>query len=381
MITLVLFLSGSAKSSPTTVFCRSCNQEIRLIFIHVALVVGCLQGTTSSSVLVVYKELYTPFRSFEVSHGFSNRAIFIGAMINWFLFGALFVQIYIYYTAFPKDPRWAKIGVAAVLFLELVETLSDVHDLGRTFGWGWGDMESLDVVGWAWFSVPVLSPIIASIGQSFFSYRIYLIGQTICIPILICLTSLLQLGAGLWSAVNICLAGRFSLLQSRNDMLATTLWLASTSLCDLIIVFGMVYYLSKSRQREFGRMNSTISRIIYLTVETGAVCTIVVLVDLYLVIAFKSTNIHLALCMELSKIYSNSILLIFNSRATISHQAAPDTNLSIHVSGMEARSTNTATLQFALRTNTRSSTTSDLDLNLSGGLDGVKESKRNSLVV
>ncbi|KAF7294619.1 hypothetical protein MIND_00998500 [Mycena indigotica] len=258
--------------------------------------------------------------------------LFIGTIVNWLLFGVLLVQVYIYYAAFPHDPRWAKLGVAAVILLEILETVADLREMVNTFGLRWGDLEALDEIGMSWFAVPVLGPVIASIGQFVFGWRIHLIGQTIYLPILICFTSVVQLGAGVWTGVNIAKAGRFSLLQNTN-VPATSLWLASTSLCDVLILAGMVYYLSKARQREFTRMNSAISRILFLTVETGALCTIVVLVDLYLFLAFKGTNLHLSLCIELSKIYSNSILLIFNSRATISYRVIQpeDVNISVAV--------------------------------------------------
>ncbi|KAF7294609.1 hypothetical protein MIND_00997500 [Mycena indigotica] len=259
--------------------------------------------------------------------------LFIGTILNWLLLGVFLVQIYIYYAAFPHDSRRAKIGVAAVLVLELLETFSNVNEQARTFGAGWGDMKALDTVGIAWLSVPLIGPLVASIGQWFFAMRIYIIGRSIYLPIVICLLSVLQLAAGTWTAVNIAKAGRFSLLQERNAI-PTPIWLVSAALCDVLIVAGMVYYLMKSRVREYSRIKSAISRILLLTVETGAICAVLVLVDLYLFIAYKGTNMHLSLCIELSKVYSNSILLIFNSRARITYQNSQDSHISIHVSGL-----------------------------------------------
>ncbi|KAF7294623.1 hypothetical protein MIND_00998900 [Mycena indigotica] len=289
--------------------------------------------------------------------------MFIGTLVNWLLFGTLLVQIYIYYAAFPQDPRWAKRGVALVLIVELVETFGNLHDVIGVFGSGWGDLEALDRVGWAWFSVPVLGPLISSIGQAFFAYRIYLIGQSIYLPILVCLTSTLQLGAGIWTGVNIAKAGRFSLLQEDNTV-ATTLWLASTSVCDLLIMAGMVYHLLKSRQREFSRLNPAISKVLLVTVETGMICTIFVLVDLYLFVSHKGTNLHLAMCDPLSKIYSNSILLIFNSRARVTYPGTQNSRYSTpHLNSGSRLSRpgpgNTTTIRFAGRDSAFAVTTTE----------------------
>jgi len=248
--------------------------------------------------------------------------MFIGTILNWLLFGTLLVQVYIYFIAFPQDRTWWKAGIVVVLVLEFVETLSNARDMVRTFGSGWGDMEVLDDVGWAWFSVPVMGSIIALVGQMFFAYRIYLISQSVYVPLLVLILSVVQLGAGIWTGVDICIARKFSLLQSHN-VVATAFWLAGTSLCDLVIVFSTVYYITKSWGPEFRSINSDISRIIMLTVETGALCALFAIVDLYLFVSHKGTNYHLALCIELSKIYSNSILLIFNSRAHVGHKDPP----------------------------------------------------------
>lgn len=74
----------------------------------------------------------------------------------------------------------------------------------------------------------------AALGQGYFAWRIHLVGKTLYIPALImavprilCSTSLLltniqlqitlvQLGAGVWSGVEICLAKEFSQLQTKN---------------------------------------------------------------------------------------------------------------------------------------------------------------------
>ncbi|KAJ7221609.1 hypothetical protein GGX14DRAFT_430425, partial [Mycena pura] len=235
--------------------------------------------------------------------------VFIGTILNWLLFGVLLVQVYIYFIAFPKDRTWWKAGVVAILVLELIETLSNARDMVRTFGSGWGDMEVLDDVGWAWFSVPVMGSVVAFVGQMFFAYRIYKIARSKYVPVLVLILSVVQLGAGIWTGVNICIARKFSLLQSHN-VVATAFWLAGTSLCDLVIVFSTVYYINKALEPGFRRVRPDISRIIMLTVETGALCALFAIVDLYLFVSHKGTNYHLALCIELSKIYSNSILLV-----------------------------------------------------------------------
>jgi len=253
----------------------------------------------------------------------------IGTLLNWALFGALLVQAYIYFSIFRREDRASlQFIVILVLSLEVVETLSSTHDMILVFGTGWGNKDTLDSVGWAWFSVPVMGSIIAFVCQVFYGWRIYKIGKSPSASALVTLVSLVQLGAGIWTGVEICKAGRFSLLQSEN-LPATATWLATTSLADLLIVCATVFFLRKERpDPEFtsNKTNSIISRIIVITAQTGTLCMLFALVDLFLFAKYKGTNYHLSVCIELSKIYSNSILLIFNSRAHMGYECHLTTN-------------------------------------------------------
>ncbi|KAF7353817.1 hypothetical protein MVEN_01067300 [Mycena venus] len=245
--------------------------------------------------------------------------MFIGMFLNWGLFGILLVQVYIYFSVFSKDRTWWKALVVLIVFLEVVETFSSTKDMIQIFGTGWGNMNTLDDVGWAWFSVPVMGAIIAFVCQSFYGWRIYIIGQSPFFFALVLLVSLVQLAAGIWTG-------------------ATATWLATTSLADLLIVFGTMFYLRRSTDPEFTskRTNSLISRLIMLTAETGVVCALCALVDLVLFAKLKGTNWHLSVCIELSKIYSNSILLIFNSRAHMGHGCNTD-DYSVNLSNSTFR--------------------------------------------
>ncbi|KAJ7919623.1 hypothetical protein B0H13DRAFT_1988434 [Mycena leptocephala] len=252
--------------------------------------------------------------------------IFIGTLLNWAFLGTLFVQVYLYFIAFPQDRRLNKVIVAFVFIAEIVQTFSDCKNTINAFGAGWGNRESLDHVGWAWFSVPVLGSTIASVGQVFFAWRISIIGHTLFIPALIVAIAMIQFGAGIWTGVEIVRAGKFSLLDF-NRLKPPVAWLASTAACDLIIVAATVFFIMKARQTEFKFSNATniaISRIIKVSVETGLLCAVFAVVDLYLYVAYDGNNYHLATCIWLSKVYSNSIMVILNSRAYIGHAAPQD---------------------------------------------------------
>ncbi|KAJ7770291.1 hypothetical protein DFH07DRAFT_735517, partial [Mycena maculata] len=236
----------------------------------------------------------------------------------------------LYFLAFPTDRRIWKGLVVFIFVAEIMETLGDSRDTIRIFGAGWGNFQLLDEVGWAWFSVPILlSPNlipVACLGQIFFAWRIYIIGhKTLYVPVAIALVTAVQWGAGIWSGVQIWRAGRFSLLQFRY-LHPPVAWLAATALSDLLIVGGTVFYITKARQPDFRHINGALSRIIkvnathalqtpqsltiQVTVETGVLCALSAIIVLVLFVKFEGNNYHLGVCIWLSKVYSNSIMVV-----------------------------------------------------------------------
>jgi hypothetical protein len=52
-------------------------------------------------------------------------------------------------------------------------------------------------------------------------------------------------------------------------------------------------------------------------------CALFALVNLYLFVTYSGNNYHLGICIYLSKVYSNSMMIILNSRAHIGHDSLP----------------------------------------------------------
>ncbi|KAJ7885388.1 hypothetical protein B0H13DRAFT_2343260 [Mycena leptocephala] len=264
--------------------------------------------------------------------------MFIGTLLNWALLGALAVQFSFQTSCLSR------------LYAEILQTLSDTRNTIRTFGSGWGNFDILDEIGWAWFSVPVIGALVACVGQIFFAWRIHIISRSLVIPSLIAVITTFQLVTGIWTGVEIARAKRFSELKF-DYFKPPVAWLSATAACDLIIVASTCFYLLKSRSTGFQRSTDHIVfRIIKVTVETGVFCAMFALADLALFVKYNGNNYHLAVCIELSKVYSNSIMIILNSRAHIGHappkdHGQPHSQSSGIVFGTAAGPTVSATLQ------------------------------------
>ncbi|KAH8079095.1 hypothetical protein BXZ70DRAFT_1012681 [Cristinia sonorae] len=248
--------------------------------------------------------------------------LLLGHLFNWGLFGVLVVQCYIYYLAFPKDRPLSKSIVWFTFTIEVLQTVLSTRDAFRNFGSGWGNMAELDAVGWLWFSVPVLGSIISCLGQVFYAWRIWILSDELYIPGVVVVLSLLQFSTGLYSGARAHQIGRFSQVQI-STYKTTTIWLGGTAACDIIIAASMMYYLSKAKTG-FERTAALLTRFIRITVETGLICATFAILDLALFISFKENNYHLAPSIALSKLYSNSLLAVFNTRVHITGGRNPD---------------------------------------------------------
>ncbi|KAF7333856.1 hypothetical protein MVEN_02342600 [Mycena venus] len=251
--------------------------------------------------------------------------VLVGTLVNWALLGALFVQVYLYILAFSKDKLWHKFLVGFIVIAEILQTLGDSRDAVRVFGDGWGDLRALELVGWAWFSVPVIGSTIACVGQLFFAWRIFslTLGNNWYIPGVIVSVTLFQFAAGIWTGVLICQAETFIQLQFRT-LKPPAAWLAATALSDLMIVAATTFYVIQQRTPDLSRRtHALLSRILKVTVETGVLCAIFAIVNLCLFMTYDGNNYHLGICIWLSKVYSNSIMVIMNSRAYIGHVLPP----------------------------------------------------------
>ncbi|KAK7691408.1 hypothetical protein QCA50_004807 [Cerrena zonata] len=239
----------------------------------------------------------------------------LGYMFNWGLFGALTVQTYVYYLSFPRDRRSTKVIVYSTYIIELLQTVLSTRDAFRVFGSGWGDLAEMNKVGWLWFSVPVLGSIISLIAQGFYAFRIWILSKNWWVCSAIISVSMAQCAAGFYSGYFSHKVGDFSKVQDGNFRMVSV-WLAGTALCDVIIAVSMIWYLQRSKT---GVRKTTviITKFVHLTMETGASCAALAVIDLVLFLVYRHNNYHLAPSIALSKLYSNCLLVAFNARLRI----------------------------------------------------------------
>ncbi|KAH8078738.1 hypothetical protein BXZ70DRAFT_901863, partial [Cristinia sonorae] len=232
----------------------------------------------------------------------------VGHLLNWGLFGVLSVQCYMYYLAFPKDRLVIKSIVSFMLITELVQTVMCTRDAFREFGSGWGDLNELDDVGWLWFSIPFIEAIVSGTSQIFYAWRIWVIGKSVWVPAVVSLCSHSQCSPSV--------SHPFLAIVQERSFRSTSVWLGGTALCDIIITVSMLYYLHRAKS-EYKATTTVLTKIVNITVQTGLICAAFAILDLTFFIATPEQNYYFAPNLILSKLYSNSVLVIFNARMRI----------------------------------------------------------------
>jgi len=237
----------------------------------------------------------------------------LGHFFNWGLLGVLFVQSYIYYLAFPHDDVISKTSVAIIFLLESVQTGLTTQDLARNFGTGWGNVEDLDKIGDLWLTVLVLSTIISLFAQAFYAWRIYHLGdRNIIIPTIICILAIASSTTAIYAGVWGNIVGLFS-KYSPQSYLSSTSGIVFSIVCNSTIAASMIFHLVR-KNTGLSDTNIIFTRILRIAVESGLFCAVFAVLQLVLFRVYRHNNFNLAPSLVLSKLYSNSLLMVLNSR-------------------------------------------------------------------
>ncbi|KAK1221249.1 hypothetical protein PQX77_015939 [Marasmius sp. AFHP31] len=239
----------------------------------------------------------------------------LGYMLNYGLYGVLAVQTYIYYTAFPRDKVAFQAIVYTVFLVETMQTLMISHDAFRTFAYGFGRLQALDEVHLLWFDVCILDGLVAFSVQTYFAYRIHLLSKSKIIAALVLAMALAQLAGSLAVGVITRRVGAFSQIRDFT-FIPALFWLGGSAACDVTIAIAMTYTLSRYVD-VFNQTKDLVRRLIRLTMETGSLTAVVAIVDLILFLVYPKEDFHITPALILAKLYSNSLLVVFNNRVKI----------------------------------------------------------------
>ncbi|KAK7053010.1 hypothetical protein VNI00_004331 [Paramarasmius palmivorus] len=211
--------------------------------------------------------------------------IVIGNLILFTLFGILTVQVCLYHLAFPKDKIFTKIAVYGTYTLMVVQVsfLSN-----RKAG--------AIVIAMIALLSSVSSWIAAAFG--------FQVGPEV-----------INLNA---------LHG-----NAKNMRIFDGIAYISSAVCDVIIAVSMFYLLTRNGNIIHRRTRFVVGRLLRLTVETNIITALSGIAASITLYAFPDTNYFAATTILLPEIYSNSFLLMLNSRMSLTHEQRAEADPSM----------------------------------------------------
>ncbi|KAF9523763.1 hypothetical protein CPB83DRAFT_862242 [Crepidotus variabilis] len=243
--------------------------------------------------------------------------------MNWALFGVLTLQTYIYHIAFPYDKLWTKAFSYTIYGLEVIQTLMLTQTAFYIFAQGFGNLSHLDYLGPVWFSLPVLSSAVAFMVQAVYAYRIKILVESKIVTSIVLVLAAAQLCGGIATDV-LSKKARFGSKSTSTEILTCTIiWKGCSALCDVIITIFMTGYLIRWNT-DLIKTGRTIRKVVRIAIETGLLTAVVALIHFILILLpgrHPTSGYYVVAGCTVGKLYSNSLMAIFNSRICLSSHA------------------------------------------------------------
>ncbi|KLO12195.1 hypothetical protein SCHPADRAFT_941385 [Schizopora paradoxa] len=239
----------------------------------------------------------------------------IGCLFNWGLFGVLSLQVYIYHLAFPNDTRISKCLVYGVYLIETAQTVMLTHDAFNIYATHFGDFAVLNSAQLEWLGIPIFSGIVSCAVQMFYGYRVKMLSGSNVLAFVIVVIAVLQCTAAIIQGAQAFVISQISHLASK-AFVSETIWLAGSAACDLIIAVSMTFILIR-KDTKLPATHAVITKLVRVIVETGCLTAFAATLQLALFLSLPTMPYFTCVGLALAKLYSNSLLAIFNSRIRV----------------------------------------------------------------
>nr|GAT44242.1 predicted protein [Mycena chlorophos] len=267
----------------------------------------------------------------------------IGVLFNGILYGALVVQLFTYYDRYYKSDPFVRYLVVYLLIAETANTVFDINLIYQPLVTGWGNLEQLQKSPLFLRPDAAVTVAISTPVQLFMAWRLQRLTKHSVMPGIILLLALVSLAGGLSVTIKVSLQQDYSAFPAFKPF--TTVWLAATAACDLLLSTALIYSL-KVRKTGVGPTDRYIDRVIRLTIQTGSITAVAALLDLFVFLFAPSATLQFIWDFPLSKLYSNALLSSLNSRPW-KEELAPPLTLNVLYEPTPPPNARTSALEFA----------------------------------
>ncbi|KII85694.1 hypothetical protein PLICRDRAFT_325665 [Plicaturopsis crispa FD-325 SS-3] len=259
-------------------------------------------------------------------------ALEIGAWLSTFLCGCLTFQTYSYFTQRSSADTWRlKLWIAFLWASEVVHTVSSCGTIWNMTTADFGHPDELfktHTMSGLYVSTLIQNVISPSV-QAYYAWRIHLFSDTLSITI-VCFGLILARAVGVVSLIVIAFRS-----DNSQDFEAKVPWLfvatmALSAATDIITAASMCFYLRRGRQNVFCGTAALLDRIMYWTVQTGMLTSVVTTSALLCFVIMPVTFVWLTPQFIIAKLYSNALLATLNGREAL-RQMNQDAHLVVTI--------------------------------------------------
>lgn len=258
----------------------------------------------------------------------------IGVFFNIFLFGVMVAQVYMYFTKYPSDRRWMKIFVLVLLAIDTVNTVVNCVYIYQALVQHFGDIPYLGAAPRALVSEPIITTVVPELMvQIFYAWRVRTLTRSWIIASSVIALSLAGAAGGIAAVIKFDinpLAREFVNMIDLKPIIIT--WLVCAAAADVLISLVLVWFLRRHKN-ESRKTDMLIDRIIRLTMQTNVLTAVVAIVDTIVYLA-DPDGTHFVFNLNLSHLYSNSLMSSLNARPTTSSSQAHQLEISTFDAGI-----------------------------------------------
>ncbi|TFL05615.1 hypothetical protein BDV98DRAFT_589224 [Pterulicium gracile] len=184
-----------------------------------------------------------------------------------------------------------------------------------------GTLSKLNVPYSAPMNSPLMNAVAALVVQSYYCWRIYILSGIVWWPAVLAVVTLIQAGAGAAFGIIAIGLNDFRLIAEK-DKVAATIFLSAAGLSDTCIAVTTAYLLLRRADHRPQQVDLVGTRIVRLVEETNMLTAGVGILALVLFLVYPSNNFFLAPLYVFGKLYTTSLLVMFNQRITLNKSAA-----------------------------------------------------------
>ncbi|KAJ7250741.1 hypothetical protein C8J57DRAFT_679514 [Mycena rebaudengoi] len=253
----------------------------------------------------------TPFVVNTPSYEHITSPPLIGSLLNFLLFGALAVQVYVYRVHSHQDALGLKFLVHFVFISMFVCMILNAVDVQYWFGAGFSDITRFATPRLNRFYTSIMGSFIGMVVQLYLSYRIIVLRRRLwALTTLIALISGAQCAGGMGSGILSYM--KAEQVPDRTKTILLYIWIIGGATANLIIAVAMTLLLLKTTiVPSVQNIGTTVVR---LFIEANSFSAITALISLILFFALPKASYYVCPMMILPGIYANTLLMTLINR-------------------------------------------------------------------